>query len=134
MSLAATLSHWLGEHLPTGAKLEQTEVARGVVMAGNFRLDLESRSAYVSGDRLALTHAEFDLLRFLITHRKMLVTLHTVLSTACDELKIRRAEFIRDLLSLKYKLDETAGHDRYLHIEPWVLYQFDLTGGDKNRE
>ncbi len=128
MSLAATLSHWLGEHLGSGEGLEHPEVGKGVVMAGDFRLDLDSRSAYLSGERLEMTPAEFDLLRFLITHRKMLVTPQTVLSTACSELKTRRTEFIRNLLSLKRKLDE-AGHRHYLHIEPWVLYQFDLSGG-----
>ena len=45
MSLTATLSHWLGEHLATGVRLEQMESGKGLEMAGDFRLDLESRLA-----------------------------------------------------------------------------------------
>jgi DNA-binding response OmpR family regulator len=132
MSLAATFGHWLGEHLATGEEPEPQQSANGGIVAGNFRLEFASRSAYVDEQKLSLTPAEFDLLRFLITHRKMLVTPYTALSTACNELKIRRTAFIRNLFSLKHKLDEAAGNDRYLHIEPWVLYHFDLTGGDQS--
>ncbi len=129
MSVTAMLSHWFGGHtISNSTSLDEPVSAE--ITAGDFRLDVEQRQAYLRGNKLPLSSAEFDLLRFLLSHRKMLVTPHTVLSTACDALKIRRTEFLKHLVSLKRKLDEGSKPDLYLHIEPWVLYEFDLNPRD----
>jgi DNA-binding response OmpR family regulator len=126
MSFTEMLDHWFGEHPTSDAGLSSRENAAADVTAGDFRLDLQSRSAYLHAQKLSLTSAEFDLLRFLLTHRKMLVTPNTMLSTASDAPTARRTRFMHDLISLKKKLDEAAGQNRYLHLEPWVLYEFEL--------
>lgn len=129
MSLTGILGEWVGHKLHTNAVSDVSD-AKSEARAGDFRLDVTSRVAYLGEQRLLLNSAEFDLLRFLMAHRKMLVTPQTVLSTACDSLNVRRTDFMRNLLSLKSKLDEAAGHHRYLHIEPWVLYEFDAAAGE----
>lgn len=130
MSLTAMFGHWFSEHLTSDVGCDHRESSSADVTVGDFRLNIRSRVAYLHEQKLSLTSAEFDLLRFLVTHRKMLVTPHTMLSTASDAPTARRTEFMRDLLSLKKKLDEAAGQNRYLHLEPWVLYEFDLGGGE----
>src|SRR5664280_1604238 len=124
MSVATVINHWSARDVISNSKLEDHSAE---IAAGDFGLDVASRTASLHGKKLALSSAEFDLLRYLITHRKMLVTPHTVLSTACDALNVRRTEFMKNLLSLNTKLDDASGRDHYLHIEPWVLYELDLT-------
>ena len=118
MSVASFFNGWMSSR-PMSVGSENDEIT-----AGDFRLCVETRQAFVNSQRLSLSAAEFDLLRFLLTHRKMLVTPQTMLSTACDKLRIRRTEFIKTLLTLKNKLDDACGAGRYLHVEPWVVYQF----------
>ena len=130
MSVTTMLSHWFGGNVVPNSRSEHGGSPNCEITAGDFRLDVIARQAYLDGGRLSLSAAEFDLLRFLITHRKMLGTPHTVLSTACDALKIRRTEFLKNLLSLKRKLDDASGSNHYLHIEPWFVYEFDLTAGE----
>lgn len=125
MSAITAFRHWVGGH---GISQPRTvDSQKREIEAGDFRLELTDREAYLRGAKLRLSEAEFDLLRYLLTHRKMLVTPQTVLSTACGALNIRRNAFMENLMSLKKKLDEASGSDHYLHLEPWVLYEFDLT-------
>jgi DNA-binding response OmpR family regulator len=51
------------ERLGAGSMLPRT------VTVGELLVDLQARTARIRGEALALTHREFDLLAFLITHR-----------------------------------------------------------------
>ena len=66
------------------------------------------------------------MLRYLVSHRKGLVSPQTVVCTPCATLRAQRTDFLKSLLSLKKKLGEVSGAKPYLHVEPWVLYEFDL--------
>ena len=84
--------------------------------------------AYLRDTRLHLTHAEFDLLRYLLAHDRNIATGRTVLSTsAVDSSGVRQAKFLETLLSLKWKLAAAAPGASYLRTEPWVLYSFSPT-------
>ena len=52
-----------------------------VIESGDFRLDLETKVATLQGRCIDLTADEFDLLHYLISHHRKLVTPTTVLST-----------------------------------------------------
>lgn len=98
------------------------------LVTGDFKLDLMSRRAYVRGHDLELTSAEFDLLRFLLSHPKKLVTPRTVLSTHMESPTVQRTEFIKTLMSLRRKLAAVSPNEHYLRTEPWVLYSFNAAG------
>jgi DNA-binding response OmpR family regulator len=100
-----------------------TQLQDDVIETGDFRINVVARSASVGGSELDLSSEEFDLLMFLLSHPKKMVTPTTVLSTSWPGHGIRHTDFLRVLLSLRQKLDETGGH--YLRTEPWVVYQFD---------
>lgn len=51
------------------------------IEAGDFLIDMAARSATVCGQELHLSRAELDVLVFLISHRKQVVTPHTMLAT-----------------------------------------------------
>jgi two-component system KDP operon response regulator KdpE len=95
------------------------------ITAGDFRIDLENRTATLRGLPLQLTGEEFDLLVFLIDHPRKLVTQQTRLATNWFGHGLRETEFLRVLLSLRKKLDSEGSSQHYIRTEPWVLYRFD---------
>jgi DNA-binding response OmpR family regulator len=97
-----------------------------VIAVGDFRIDVGSRSATVRGRELHLSGAEFDVLVFLIDHRKRLVTSSTLLSTRpdADSTRVSRTEFLRVLLSLRKKLEAEVPGNQYIQTEAWILYDF----------
>jgi DNA-binding response OmpR family regulator len=95
-----------------------------VIEAGDFRLDVGRRKASLRERELQLTTAEFDLLVFLVTHPKKLVTPHTVLATNWGQ-GVRQTDFYRVLLSLRKKLESEGSSQHYLQTEPWIFYCFD---------
>jgi two-component system KDP operon response regulator KdpE len=95
------------------------------IAAGDFRIDLENRTATLRGLPLQLTGEEFDLLMFLIDHPRKLVTQQTRLATNWAGHGLRQTEFLRVLLSLRKKLDSESSSQHYIRTEPWVLYRFD---------
>lgn len=127
MSVTSMLNRRWSDIGRSSAKPGHEEHAHHELVAGDFRLDFDTRKAYLHERELLLNPAEFDVLRYLISHRKMLVTPQTLLSTTCDALRARRTDFMKTLVSLKKKLDETSDAQPYLHLEPWVLYEFELS-------
>lgn len=97
-----------------------------IIEAGDFHLNVTSRTATLRGSTLELTSAEFDLLVFLVDHPKQLVTPQTKLATNWSDNAVRQTEFLRTLLSLRKKL-ESQGSSNYIRTEPWVFYRFSAT-------
>jgi DNA-binding response OmpR family regulator len=111
------------------ATLAETAVTRtrdddSNVVIGDFRIDVDMRSATVRGRRLHLNGAEFDVLVFLTSHRRRLVTSHTRLTTRGEGSTARQAEFFPTLMSLKRKLEEEIPGAQYIDTEAWLLFDF----------
>jgi two-component system, OmpR family, KDP operon response regulator KdpE len=98
----------------------------GMVESGDFRIELARRTVTLRGRELPLTSEEFDVLVFLAGHPQRLITPRTVLSTSGTAHQVRKAAFLRALITLREKLDAASGPGKhYLRTEPWVLYRFD---------
>jgi DNA-binding response OmpR family regulator len=97
---------------------------RDIVEAEDFRIDVNTRSATVRGHKLHLNCTEFDVLVFLITHRRRLITSNTTLATKPQECDVRHAQFLPALLSLRKKLEEAVPGSHYIQTKAWVLYDF----------
>jgi DNA-binding response OmpR family regulator len=127
MSIGATLNTWMTKFAALGEAAPSThdcEPGEGVVV-GDIRLEHFPKVAYLRGTRLDLTPAEFDLLRYLLTHDRSIVTARTVLSTTKPDFSgVRQVKFLETLLSLKMKLAAAAPGACYIRTEPWVLYSF----------
>lgn len=110
---------------PGGAS-DSTGVAGtgSIIQSGDFRIDVDSRSATVRGHKLDLSCAEFDALVYLASHRRRLVTAHTSLATKSEDSGVRHTELLRALLSLQKKLREVVPGTQYLQTEAWILYDF----------
>jgi two-component system, OmpR family, KDP operon response regulator KdpE len=98
--------------------------ANPLIETGDFIVELISRRVLIRGEELRLTSAEFDVLHFLLSNPKRLVTASTILLTQRSSGEIRRTEFIRAMLSLQRKLEEISASEHYLRAESWVVYDF----------
>jgi two-component system, OmpR family, KDP operon response regulator KdpE len=98
----------------------------GMIESGDFRIELVRRTVTLRGRELPLTSEEFDVLVFLAGHPQRLITPRTMLSTSGTAHQVRKAAFLRALITLREKLDAASGPGKhYLRTEPWVLYRFD---------
>jgi two-component system KDP operon response regulator KdpE len=105
---------------------ESTPVTRRIRF-GDFEIDLDERIVTLRGQELRLTSEEFDVLVFLASHPRSLVTPQTMLARSSTANQLGQTKFLTTLVSLGKKLD-AAGHGRhYLQTEPWVIYRFDPT-------
>jgi two-component system phosphate regulon response regulator OmpR len=97
-----------------------------VIEVGDFRIDISGRTVTLRGRELQLNAAEFEVLVFLASHPKRLVTPRTMLATSWTRQKAQQTEFLRALVSLGKKLRAEEGStQRYLKTEPWIFYSFD---------
>jgi len=96
-----------------------------VIEAGDFMIDLERFKASVRGRDLRLTAAEFDLLIFLVGHRRKVVTPRTLLVTRWAPRDVHQEDFLPVLQSLRRKLEAEIPTQHYLRTEPWLLCRFE---------
>jgi two-component system KDP operon response regulator KdpE len=105
---------------------ESTSVTRRIRF-GDFKIDLDERIVTLRDHELRLTSEEFDVLVFLASHPRSLVTPQTMLARSSTANRLGQTKFLTTLISLRKKLD-AAGHGKhYLQTEPWVIYRFDPT-------
>lgn len=111
-------------HVRDSADADSSSNSKNVIVAGDFYIDLDSCSATVRGQVLNLTCAEFDVLVFIVSHRKRVVSSNTTLATKPDECGVRQSQFLPALLSLRKKLQESVPGNHYIQTEAWVIYDF----------
>jgi two-component system, OmpR family, KDP operon response regulator KdpE len=105
---------------------ESTSVTRRIRF-GDFKIDLDERLVTLRDQELGLTSEEFDVLVFMASHPRSLVTPQTMLARSSTANQLGQTKFLTALVSLRKKLD-AAGHGKhYLQTEPWVIYRFDPT-------
>jgi DNA-binding response OmpR family regulator len=123
----ATFVHEFSEKALRGLRLSPSAVEnrKSIIETGDFTIDLEQRMVTVRGHEISLSDAEFDLLVFLTTHRRKVVTPRTLLITRWVQRETRQEDFLAVLLSLRKKLDSELPGQHYVRMEPWVLCRFE---------
>lgn len=107
------------------APKSQEEVA-DVVEVGDFRIDIATRTVYVSGRELKLTPKEFDLLLYLSQHPNRVVPHRTLLAAVWGANSTEQPEYLRVFIGqLRKKLERDPAEPRYLLTERWVGYRFE---------
>lgn len=97
-----------------------------VLEAGDFRIDLESRTVTVDGREVRLTPKEFDLLTYFIRHPGKVLTHRTLLAALWGGNSVEQNEYLRVFVgNLRKKIEPDISKPRYVLTEPWVGYRFD---------
>lgn len=122
-------------HLMNGREFEKRRKPRwknakeaSELSVGDFKIDLERRTAFVRGKKVELACEEFDLLVYLVSHPKRMVTTQTMLSTHWDDDRIHQTQFLQLLLSLRKRLEAAGAGLHYIRTESLVVYRFDPLG------
>jgi two-component system KDP operon response regulator KdpE len=104
----------------------KSEEVNDVVEVGNFRIDLATRTVFVSGRELKLTPKEFDLLLYLSQHPHRVVPHRTLLAAVWGPNSTEQPEYLRVFIGqLRKKVEADPAEPRYLLTERWVGYRFE---------
>jgi two-component system KDP operon response regulator KdpE len=99
----------------------------GRIRFGDFKIDLDERIVTLRDHELRLTSEEFNVLIFLASHPRSLVTPKTMLARGSSTNQLGHTRFLTTLIALRKKLDAEGHGKHYLQTEPWVIYRFDPT-------
>jgi two-component system KDP operon response regulator KdpE len=104
----------------------EKEAAPTVLEAGDFRVDLESRSVTVQEREVHLTPKEFDLLVYFTRNAGKVLTHRTLLAAVWGGNYVEQSEYLRVFVGqLRKKIEPDASGPRYILTEPWVGYRFE---------
>jgi two-component system, OmpR family, KDP operon response regulator KdpE len=102
------------------------EATPHVIAAGDFRMDLDTRSVSVAGNEIRLTPKEFELLAFLARHAGKVVTHRALLAAVWGPNNTEQPEYLRVFVGqLRKKIEPDSSSPKYLLTEPWVGYRFE---------
>lgn len=97
-----------------------------LIEAGDFRIDIATRSVRVRDREVHLTPKEFDLLIFLARHAGKVLTHRTLLAGVWGGNSVEQPEYLRVFVGhLRKKLEPDEAAPRYILTEPWVGYRFE---------
>jgi len=117
--LLARIRAQLRRAKPSAENVKQIE-------AGDFRIDLESRSVEVMGREVHLTPKEFDLLVYLARHQGKVLTHRALLSAVWGANATEQPEYLRVFIGqLRKKIEPNPSLPKYLITDPWVGYRFE---------
>jgi DNA-binding response OmpR family regulator len=115
-----------GRHTtPTSRPAFQNALSTEPIECGDLTIHTAERIATLRSHELHLTSEEFDVLLFLVTHPRGIVTQRTMLTTAWSVGKLRQTELLRSLVSLRNKLNAMGTERPHLRTEVWVMYRLD---------
>ena|SRR5947209_7822908 len=102
-----------------------SDSATTVLEAGDFHIDLETRSITVQEREVHLTPKEYDLMVYLISHAGKVLTHRTLLAAVWGGTSIEQNESLRVLIGqLRKKIEADPAKPRYILTEPWIGYRF----------
>lgn len=93
--------------------------------AGDFHVNLETRSVTVANREVRLTPKEFELLVYFIRHTGKVLTHRTLLAAVWGGDYVEQDQYLRVFVgNLRKKLETNPSSPRYILTEPWVGYRF----------
>lgn len=102
------------------------EQAVEVIEAGDFRIDLATRTVKVTDRELKLTPKEFDLLLYLAQHPHRVVPHRAILAAVWGDTSTEQPEYLRVFIGqLRKKIEPDPAKPKYLLTERWVGYRFE---------
>ena len=106
-------------------ELNSINNASTLIEAGDFRINLESRTVTVGGREVHLTPKEYDLLTYLIRHPGKVITHYALLGALWGSHSLEQTEYLRVFIGqLRKKIEPDPSAPRYILTEPWIGYRF----------
>jgi two-component system, OmpR family, KDP operon response regulator KdpE len=100
-----------------------------VYRSGDLVIDVGKRLVTLAGDEIHLTPTEYEVLKYLATHARRVVTHAMVMRAVWGPEYSDETQLLRyTILQLRRKLHDDPVHPRYLLTEPGVGYRFRANG------
>lgn len=113
--------------LRRNSKKEETPVKSNVIIAGDMKIDCDSRSLYIDNREINLTAKEFDLIELLANNPNRVYSRDTLLKTVWGadypgdgrtvDVHVRR---------LREKIEDNPSEPKYVHTKWGVGYYFNV--------
>jgi DNA-binding winged helix-turn-helix (wHTH) protein len=99
--------------------------ARGILHAGDLKMDLDRHLLWKANERIHLSPKEFDLLCCLFRNQGALVTHVKLLRVVWGPEYGNELEYLRTYIrSLRKKIEDDPAKPQYILTEPWSGYRF----------
>lgn len=100
--------------------------AQEVLDAGDFHIDLATRSVQVKGSEVRLTPKEFELLVYMAQHAHRVIPHRTLLGAIWGGNSTEQPEYLRVFVGqLRKKIEKDPADPQYLLTDRWVGYRFE---------
>ncbi len=100
--------------------------AQEVLEAGDFHIDLATRSVQVKGSEVRLTPKEFELLVYMAQHPHRVIPHRTLLGAIWGGNSTEQPEYLRVFVGqLRKKIEQDPADPQYLLTDRWVGYRFE---------
>jgi two-component system alkaline phosphatase synthesis response regulator PhoP len=94
---------------------DRAEEESRVFRVGDLRLDVRKQEVSKGGERIELTHKEFQMLEFLVRHAGEVITRDEFLSSLWGEdIYVTPRNVDTHMASLRRKIEDDAEHPRYI--------------------
>jgi len=99
--------------------------ASKILLAGDFRVDLEARRLTIQDKEVHLTPKEYDLMVFFLRNPGKVLTHRTLLAAVWGGNSVEQTEYLRVFIGqLRKKIEPAQATPRYILTEPWIGYRF----------
>jgi two-component system KDP operon response regulator KdpE len=96
-----------------------------ILLAGDFRVDLETRRLTIQNKEVHLTPKEYDLMVFFLRNPGKVLTHRTLLAAVWGGNSVEQTEYLRVFIGqLRKKIEPAQATPRYILTEPWIGYRF----------
>jgi two-component system, OmpR family, KDP operon response regulator KdpE len=97
------------------------------IVLDDLEIDFGSRQVAVGGRTARLTPKEFDLLRFMVSHRNRALAHREILQAIWGPDYNNQVEYLRVFVNqLRKKIEVQPTRPRHILTEPWVGYRFQV--------
>lgn len=95
------------------------------IVAGDVRVDFETRTVIVNGHEAHLTPKEYELLVFMVRNAGKVLTHRVLLGAVWGGDYVEQTEYLRVFVGhLRKKIEPDPSKPRYILTEPWIGYRF----------
>jgi two-component system, OmpR family, KDP operon response regulator KdpE len=106
-------------------RAEVTDAPAGIIVRGDFAIDVDRRRVTRGDEDIRLTPKEFALMVVLAQHPGRVLTHRALLKAIWGASAVDQPEHLRVLVNaLRRKIEPNPAQPRYIRTEPWVGYRF----------
>lgn len=108
-------------------KVATQEAGEPELVNGKIRMDLVRHEVFISGDKTSFTPKEYELLRYLMTHRGKMLTHRQILKDVWGPAHAEDMQYLRVYISqVREKIEDDPAAPDYIVTETGIGYRMEV--------